>query len=82
MNEAITLGEHTRRALARILEQTGSAVLVAAIEAAGHDPAAGWSLALDGARLVRTGPPQQGAAAPLEGGSADGAVAPVAGASG
>lgn len=55
----------TAHNLARLLEQQAGAILLAVIEASGHDPAEGWSLHLDGAHLERTGPPQ--GASPPEG---------------
>lgn len=60
--------------LARVLEQQAGAILLAVIEASGHDPREGWSLVLDGAHLERTGPPQDPApVTPSEGGR-DGVV--------
>lgn len=56
--ERIPVGDHTRAAAARVLEQSFGAVLVAVIEASGHDPEDGWSLVIDGLHLVKTGPPQ------------------------
>jgi hypothetical protein len=68
----IDLRPLTTANLARLLEQQAGAILLAVIEASGHDPAEGWTLRLDGAHLERTGPAQ--GAAPPEG-RGDGAIA-------
>jgi hypothetical protein len=52
----VVLGERAQAQAALVLEQQLGATWVVVLEAVGADPEAGWSLVVDGLRLVKTGP--------------------------